>query len=391
MQRRTLSFTFAGVVLIMGIAYMFGRPAPEASGRAAGAATAPGITPAPTRVPSPTAAPMPLAPQPAPQPAEATPGPGYLVGAYFYPWYGPGSRHWQDGYAGHPALGEYDSSDPAVIAQQIDWAAGSGVDFFAFSWWGPGSPEDRALHDAFLGSPRAAAMRFAILYETTGRLQPSAGGTIDLSAAENRRVLLNDFAYLQATYWNDPRCLKVDGRPVVLLYLARQLTGDVAGALADVRQAARSQGSDVYVIGDEVFWRQWHPLDPGRLKLYDAVTAYNMHASVAGIADGFTGKVQQEYAAWRAQALAAGVAFVPGILPGFDDTHVRPAAGHPPIPRSTALFRQQLAMGLDLAQPPLNMVLITSWNEWHEDTSIEPAAAFGLDYLRTLKEALAGR
>jgi hypothetical protein len=48
-------------------------------------------------------------------------------------------------------------------------------------------------------------------------------------------------------------------------------------------------------------------------------------------------------------------------------------------------------MALDLLDPTVNMFLITSWNEWHEDTSIEPEQSFKLDYLNELSEALSSR
>jgi hypothetical protein len=110
-----------------------------------------------------------------------------------------------------------------------------------------------------------------------------------------------------------------------------------------------------------------------------------MHTSVEGIADDFNGKVSKEYAAWEAKANDLGVDFIPGILPGFDDTSVRPQANHPPIPRSVGLFESQLDTAFEFLSPRIKLFMITSWNEWHEDTSIEPAQEFGFDYLDALQ------
>ena len=82
------------------------------------------------------------------------------------------------------------------------------------------------------------------------------------------------------------------------------------------------------------------------------------------------------------------VGFVPNILPGFDDTAVRPEAQHPIIPRNRQLFTTQLQNALPLAHNPPHMLMITSWNEWHEYTSIEPAEEYGLDYLEALREVM---
>lgn len=312
----------------------------------------------------------------------------YQVGAYFYPWYGPGDHKWNEGYAGPPELGLYDSSDPTVIQQQIDWAAEHGVDFFAVSWWGPGSAEDIVLRDAFLKNQSVEKIRFAILYESPGRLVRDVDGKYDLGSAANRQILLRDFAYLQTTYWNNDRYLKLDGKPAIFFYLSREFKGDLAGAFSALREAARQKGNDLYLIGDEVYWNIWYPADGQRLKLFDAVTAYNMHASTEGIADNFTAKVKQEYLLWREQARQAGAGFIPGIIPGFDDSYVRPQDNHPPIPRSEALFQDQLNMAMELVDPDLKLFMITSWNEWLEDTSIEPGQPFGQLYLDLLQNRL---
>mgnify|MGYP000014260914 CR=1 FL=1 len=89
--------------------------------------------------------------------------------------------------------------------------------------------------------------------------------------------------------------------------------------------------------------------------------------------------------------MAHSVTFIPGVLPGFDDTNVRPEANHPPIPRSVEGFESQLDIAISLFDPQHNMFMITSWNEWHEDTSIEPAQEFGLEYLDALQRKLDSR
>ncbi len=122
-----------------------------------------------------------------------------LVGAYYYPWYGPDRNHWQDGYAEHPTLGEYDSADKKVINQHMDWAAGHGVDFFAVSWWGIGSHEDQVLKEELLNSPMMSEIQFAVLYESTGLL-PISNNAIDLDSPDTLQKLLDDFKYIQDTY-----------------------------------------------------------------------------------------------------------------------------------------------------------------------------------------------
>ena len=306
-----------------------------------------------------------------------------LIGAYWYPWYGADGRHWREGYRGTPLLGEYDSADDDVIDQHIAWAVEYGVDFFAASWWGRDSFEDDVMHLRVPESERARDFRFAILYESPGLLGVD-NGKINLDDAAKRAKLVEDFVYLAETYFTQPYYLRVDDRPVVFLYLTRIFVGDVAATLDEVRAVVLDHtGQTLFIIGDEVYWQS-----PSRSRLlyYDGVTAYNMHTSVLGIADGFAGKVTKQYEAWAYAAEKYGVTFVPDVMPGFDDTAVRPEAEHPPIPRSPELFETQLRDAFALADGEARIVMITSWNEWHEDTSVEPAEEFGLVYLETLRD-----
>ncbi len=312
----------------------------------------------------------------------SSPSPPILIGAYWYPWYGADGRHWREGYRGTPYLGEYDSADPGVIRQQIAWALDYGVDFFAASWWGRDSFEDRVTSGPFLQALTDSHFRFSILYEAPALL--GMVGDRILLDDDAIQQLSSDFGYLATTYFDHPNYLRVDGRPVVFIYLTRAFSSDVLGAITHVREVlAAETGADPFLIGDEVYWQA--PL-PSRMAPFDGVTAYNMHTSISGIGDNFAGRVRARYALWAEAADQHGVAFVPNVIPGFDDTAVRPEAAHPIIPRSVELFSAQLSDALALASGPTRLVMITSWNEWHEDTSIEPGQEFGLEYLELLRD-----
>jgi hypothetical protein len=223
---------------------------------------------------------------------------------------------------------------------------------------------------------------FAILYEAPGLL----GLHQDRIELDDQAVerLSADWTYLAATYFDHPNYLMIDGRPVLFVYLTRAFAESAGEVLGQVREAVVGEtGQALFLIGDEVYW---HAPSTRRILPYDGITAYNMHTSVAGIQTGFEDKVRARYELWADAAEREGVAFVPGVIPGFDDWAVRPEAAHPVIPRSPELFAAQLQDALRLASGPARVVMITSWNEWHEDTSIEPSKAFGLDYLQVLRE-----
>ena len=312
------------------------------------------------------------------------------VGAYYYPWFGPNGQQWNRGFVRseldppeQPLLGEYDSRDPAVIAQHYAWAQTYGVDVFFASWAGPGSYDDTVIRDDLLPSPARGPTQISILYESLQRLPVGSDDRIHIGAAAIA-TMVSDFDYLARTYLTQPGYYRIDNRPVVVVYASRIFRGQVAEAIQAVRTHLEADyGIDPYLIGDEADW----DLGPNlaRIKLYDAITGYTPYSRTqpAGWPDatGYvltTGRRMREF---RAAAAAAGVGFVPDAQPGFDDLGVRPEQAHHVLPRSLSpgdpsdsLFASSLARAGENVDPSLNLLTVTSWNEWNEDTQIEPTA-----------------
>jgi hypothetical protein len=314
----------------------------------------------------------------------------WLVGAYYYPWYGSNKRHWNQ-YRHQPKLGEYNAKDEQVIRQQIDWATGHGVDFFAISWWGEGTFEDEAVKSHFLKTRLIDELSFAILYESKGRLQAEENAPIDLSDTHVRETLISDFQYLARTYWNDPHYLRINGQPVVFIYVTRGFQGEIVEAMRQLQSEMGKMGFDPYLIADQYQWEV--PMDEALVKAvgYEAVTTYAMKPSPSD-PDDFpdTDDFINQFAAICRQRLEeahrAGSAFVPNVLPAY----YSPGLEKQIFPRLTpGQFKKLLHDALNYTDPEAaNMVMITSWNEWHEGTSIEPAKEFDTHYLDALQEAL---
>jgi hypothetical protein len=307
-----------------------------------------------------------------------------LVGADYCPWYGTfaGGHPWRETLrkrltpAEPPALGEYSSRDSATIAAHIDQSHRGNISFWAISWWGPGSADDTTTHDYIFAHSRASELKYAIHYESTGRL-----GSPDKPNFAN---LSPDFDYLAHHYFNNSNYLKIDDRPVVFIYLTRAYFNMPAArnAVTELRRRLKGkQGVEPYLIGDDVFP---HQTNPARAVLWDAITDFDfygtalqtkgtMSAGVKALADEF--KFAKEIAA------KAHVAFVPTISPGFNDSAVRP--GHHAAARylsdapgnvESSLFTAELneAAIPNLDPAANNMLMISTFNEWHEDTQIEP-------------------
>lgn len=306
-----------------------------------------------------------------------------LVGAHYHVWY---PSNFDQGFLREkldppqePALGRYDSADPSVAEAQIAAASANGVDFLTVDWWPSRTAQNANALSGFLQADNIGDIDFALFYEVwdlgfdaATESTPMLPDTIDRFVA--------DMDLLATTFFDHPSYLRVDGRPVVILYLSRTMTGDVAGAIAAARARLMERGIDVFFIGDEVFWR---PLNPERMQLFDAITAYNLYASDMPQHAGYASETSlfaDQIALYRQHGDASGRPIVPGVFPGYNDRGVRPVSDHYAIPRRWApdqpegtLLREMIdRVARPLLDPRLPMLFVTSWNEWNEDTAIEP-------------------
>ncbi len=337
--------------------------------------------------------------------AEHPPPPRYLVGAYYYLWY---PRHFQKKrYLRRaldppqvPVLGIYRSGAAKTVEKQIAWCSRFGIDFLAVSWW-PNRPAlDWTLRAGLLAAENLTDIRWCIFYETQDLGIDRASGTIIWNEQKIAR-LLTDLHSFADDYFPHPSYLKIAGRPVIILYLTRNFHGSGAEVLGRVREEMRRRGVDLFIIGDEVFWKvaaagpdpsappTWTETpQKRRIELFDAITSYNMYESRRldhqgyGSQSRYLPEVEEKYRQYRAVAGDQTV-FIPNLIPGYNDRPYRMRRDHYPIPRQWAKGEAEGSLfsiafdrlGLNFADPKLPIILITSFNEWIEDTAIEPLSA----------------
>ena len=296
----------------------------------------------------------------------------YLVAVYYYPWHG-NTFHNGDGYLRRdlhppqqPTLGEYDDSLPTTISQHLYWSRKANIGLWVTSWWGPSRLEDSNTLQ-ILDHDEIGDLNVAVHYETTGRIQQDG----DMTQAKN------DIEYLCKNYFNHPNYYKIDGRPVIFIYVTRKLSnwGVLEEALLTMRTAANRLNHNVYIVGDHVFAdapQTVEQLTP--FNYFDAVTNYDVYGSMgrpspyagAAAVDAYY-KTQHQ---WRASAIENGCSYIP-----VDNDH-------PPLSRKLtadnnegSLFAYQLKKAKPLVDFKIgNMIIVNSFNEWHEDTQIEPVA-----------------
>lgn len=327
----------------------------------------------------------------------------YLVGAHYYVWYPSNFKH---GYLRGrlvppqtPALGLYDSNDPLIAEEHISLASQYGIDFFTLNWWPRRKEQNENLFKGFLQAKNIDDIRFCIFFETWDLgFNVDSGATIftDEVVAHFESEIL----HLAELFFDHPSYLKIQGHPVLILYLTRTFSGMYREALLGVRSSLAERGYDPFIIGDEIFWgvisetddAQGNPqggLGPQkeRIKLFDAIFGYNLycwsmtdHAGY-GAQSGFVNDKREIFRQYTEAALP-DVGFVPTIIPGYNDRGVRLSQDHFIIPRQWdqgwpegSFFEKSFdLLAFPFLDPDLNMILITTWNEWNEDTAIEAMA-----------------
>jgi glycoprotein endo-alpha-1,2-mannosidase len=295
------------------------------------------------------------------------------VMAFYYPWYGvpsgPGDAgktiHWEriDEAAGdiaasthYPALGAYDSHDPNVIEKHCAWAQAAGIDTFIVSWWGHGDYTDRAM-DKILAACERHGLTACIYYETVP--QPQTAET----AARDIVKVLEKYAGRKAY-------LKMRGSPVVFVYARAVDELGLAGWRAALQQVRTGFAGGVTAIGDQFSY--------GAAHVFDGVHTYNTAGPIHDVAAEDLAKWSAgSYASWVALADRAGRISTLTVIPGYDDTKIR-KPGLAVERRGGDLYRVQWERAIE-ADP--DWVLITTFNEWHEGSEIEPSRQFGQTYL----------
>ena len=279
------------------------------------------------------------------QAAAAVPADVHL---FYYPWYGASGgsyRHWQQGGRTppddvgadfYPTLGAYDSGDTAVLDQHMAWVQRSGAGVIVTSWWGQGSYEDNLV-------PRilTAAAKYGI--KVAWHLEPYGGRTAASTVA--------DINYINSRYGSSP---------------------------AFYRDAAHGNRSAFYVF-ESLRITDWSALE--QVKSTSIVltqttdTSKTAHFGGMYTYDGIAGATAPGWKNASDFCKANGLVWAPSVAPGYLDDRAVPGNTTPTVNRDNgAMYDRQWNNALDPATGGApTWVSVTSFNEWHEGSILEPA------------------
>jgi len=262
------------------------------------------------------------------------------VAIFYYPWYGTERRdgqwqHWQQNgnrpptqiaSDWFPARGPYSSSDAAVVRAQMNEIAAMGIRTVIVSWWGTQSAEAERL-------PMVSRLAREAGLEVALHVEPFAGRT-------------------PATLEADVNGFKASGITDFYLYDST-LTADAEWAALNERL------SEVRLFANTSL--------PGKAHVggFDGFYTYDVYVN-----DG------SSFPRICASARRLGLVCAPSVGPGYNAAR---ATGDGRV-RGRAHGRTYDRMWGGAVRADADVVTITSYNEWHEGTQIEPARNAGQPY-----------
>lgn len=331
-------------------------------------------------------------------------------------WWGKGFTEWTNvakaapQFLGHyqprlpGELGFYDLRTPGVLKQQAELARAYGVGAFAFHYyWFGGKRLLEAPIDAFLAD-RSIDIEFCLCWANENWTRRWDGDESQVliaqtHTAEDHARVFEDFA----RHMDDPRHLRVDGKPVLIVYRP-DIIPDAKAMVEIWRDAAARRGwPGLYLIATNAF-----RFDAPEKLGFDALLEFPPHGFVADSIKDSLRWLNEDHrgavydyravaaaeAARNARTQSRGVVF-PGVMPGWDNEARRPGAGVTYHHANPATYGAWLGAAIARARRTLpedrRFVFINAWNEWAEGAYLEPDRAFGRAFLAETARALSGR
>ncbi|MEK6277287.1 MAG: glycoside hydrolase family 99-like domain-containing protein [Actinomycetota bacterium] len=333
-------------------------------------------------------------------------------------WWGEGFTEWTNVerarplFRGHDQprvpteLGYYDLREPGVRSGQAELAAEHGIE--AFCYWHYWFEGKRLLERPFaeILSSGEPSFPFCLAWANESWSRRWLGEERDIlqeqsyseaDDVEHARWLAEAFA--------DERYLRIDGRPVYLIYRPRHLPEPRRTAQAVRAECERAGLADPYLIGVDAHC----PGQDCRELGFDSTLAFEpqLDALPDYAADGpklskllrnlrrsvFSARLKiYDYAAARQlmTAIERDFPFHPCVFAGWDNSPRRGRDGVIVTGNTPERLEEGLREAAELvaARPqPEQLVFVNAWNEWAEGNYLEPDRSNGRELLEAVRRA----
>src|SRR5712691_9203369 len=288
----------------------------------------------------------------------------HLVLAHYYPWYT--SETWRDPQLADRPLRLYSTDAQTDVNTQADQARSAGIDVFSVSW--QGLEADNGFNDRrmriVLEAGRVSGLRVCAYTETY-----VANPGNDPAMPADPQTVFEWLADLVDRYGSHPAYLRVTDRPVIFIYRASLLT---PSEWTELTAQLRRTGRNPFLVGDFVRSPLLEPFDGE----YQYTNIFLTGAALADV-DGAESLRVRTYNLLRQGDRRR--LWVAPVTPGFDDRRLVDRQTPRMVDRSNgSIYDEQWRTAIDTGA---DWVIVTSWNEWFENTEIEPGERYGTTYL----------
>ena len=315
------------------------------------------------------------APPGTPKPTKARSRP--LVGIQYYLWYGNGfgEAHWNDDprfghVSDHPFLGFYNSERKQTIEYHLSQFENMKLDFVMLNLHidenGPNQTELRSIQNLFeIAAERNSGLRFAI------QMCP-----FDDDEATIRSTL----SWIRQTYSGRDEYFAMDGRPVLFWFWSSVYDGHRA-----LFEMLQEEASDFRNLAPSL--RLAKGVDERRYT-FDFFEGFGLYSPLEISSEENWKRVWQN--AYDA-SLTSGMTYrIVSVSPGYDDHGLTDSSrdGNPyrVVPRRGGdTYAQTMSFAESLPVPP-DLIIVTTFNEYHENTHIESSSVNGDKYVAMTRE-----
>jgi len=332
-------------------------------------------------------------------------------------WWGKGFTDWANVKQAKPLfdghyqphvpseLGYYDLMSPDVRNAQADLARGHGIEgFCCWHYWFNGKRLLEGPFDAVLelGEPD---FPFCLAWANENWTRNWDGHANHILKAQEYGGESDDAAHFEwlVRAFTDRRYIKVDGKPLFLIYRPADMP-DVSETISLWRRLAESAGLPglhlvaIKISDDRYPEGYWTTqgfdaelvFQPSFGPLWDAYGAGKIEGAVSEADEGQEPGLTLSYGdAWP--LMANGGDSLRTVVPCWDNTPRRKSGAFILKDSSPDLYEEWLRTEIERTSeraPDHRLVFINAWNEWGEGNHLEPDERFGRGYLVATKRAM---
>jgi lipopolysaccharide biosynthesis protein len=322
-------------------------------------------------------------------------------------WWGEGFTEWKNvaralpQFEGHlqprlpGALGFYDLRLTQTMRDQMTLAREHGISAFCtYFYWFAGKTLLEAPLRTWLDDP-SMELPICLCWANENWSRRWDGRAEEILIGQDHGPA-DDLAFIAhvAGYLRDPRYLRVEGKPALLVYRPGLLP-DAAATAARWRAWCRDAGiGEIHLA----YVQSFDNVDPRDIGFDAAVSFPPNNTSLEPVTARRT-LINPDYSGqvldWRELAVTGPdpvYRLYPGVNPGWDNEARRSGRGRTYVHASPAGYAAWLRESVEVARrrsPAAPLVFVNAWNEWAEGAVLEPDALRGHAWLQATRAALA--